>query len=493
MQMSEEDPFVAEDEVEESGYTDYSKQVPRVSRVKRQNKIVTTVCSLTCTAPLVCCLPFNALWTLIYVVWAYSALGLVAWEIAPLISFFLVVFLAFLLTSYVVGIIVVQIGVLVYRSRNSSQKFEGSRMLNIFFIANFILLLAAFLPVFLFSLWGAFPAIVAPMVGSRFEEHFLTAFGKDFMDVIPLHIQSRLKHQPFSYAEMLFDSPKPQFEEIRDVKYGTDSPDQFLDIFIPKDRDPPVNGTDRFPVIISVHGGASEMANGDSRGRAERETVEYFAGLHPFIVVSPEYRKPPDFHFVEMVTDIRAVIVYLKHHAAEYHIDPNQIFLLGRSRGGHLVTTAAYGSMTNNSWYSKNCGNFSYSDLTVRGVINLYGAVDAYDVPSFHNPRMVELNENIFGVSRDADPYLYRNGSAPYLVAPGTPPTLTFQGLLDKLVVPDESRALNSSLKAHSIPRTLLLEYFIGQHGFDAFLFTPGGQIMVYFAERFIWMLYFSP
>lgn len=498
MQLSEEDPVETQQEVEEEDheYTEYLKSTTsdfRNSRTKRQNMMVATLCSLLCTAPLVCCLPFNILWTFIYIMWTYSFLGLVAWEIAPLLSFFLFVFLVVLLTGFVVGIIVVQIGVLVFRSQNPSRTFEGSRMLRIFSIANVILLLVAFSPVFFFSLWGSIPAIVAPMVGSSFENQFLTAFGKDFMGVIPPYIQARLKHNPFSYAEMLFDAPDTEFEEIKDVKYGSDDPKvQYFDIFIPKNRDDPLNGTDRFPVIITVHGGASESASGNARGAAERDTAKYFAGLHPIIVVSPEYRSPPEAHFVEMVTDIRSVIVYLKQHASQYRIDPNQIFLLGRSRGGHLVTTAAYGSMTNNSWYKQNCGNYAYNDLTVRGVINLYGAVDAYDVPSFHNPRMVDLNENIFGVSIDADPDLYRNGSAPYLVAAGTPPTLTLQGMLDKLVVPDESRALNNALKAHSIPRTLLLEYAIGQHGFDGLFFTPGGQIMVYFVERFFWFLYFS-
>lgn len=479
------------DDRELTSYLTKQSSKSATARTKRQSVFVATFCSFFCTAPLVCCLPVNCCWTFVYFLWTYSALGLFAWEIAPFLSFLLFMCLFATVTSFIVGVIVVQIGVLLYRCRDPARRFEGSRMLNIFTVGNSILLLVVLSPVFFFSLWGSIPAFVAPLVGSSFEGEFLTTFGKDYMDTIPPHIKSQLKHSPFSYAEMLFDSPKPDFEEIKDIKYGTDSADQFFDIFIPK-RDPPTNGTDRFPVLVTVHGGASEMASGHSRGLSEREIANYFAGRHPIIVVTPEYRKPPDFHFVEMVTDIRSVVVYLKQHAATYKIDPNQIFLLGRSRGGHLVTTAAFGSMTNNTWYAQHCGNYAYSDLTVRGVINMYGAVDAYDVPTFGNERMVELNENIFGVTRDADPDLYRNGSAPYLVAAGTPPTLTIQGLLDKLVIPAESRALNSALKTHSIPHSLMLEYFIGQHGFDAFLFTPGGQLMVYFVERFIWFLYFS-
>ena len=52
----------------------------------------------------------------------------------------------------------------------------------------------------------------------------------------------------------------------------------------------------------------------------------------------------PRFGVSEMVADIRRAIRFVRHHAAEFGVDPNRLGLFGISSGGHLtLLTAAQG------------------------------------------------------------------------------------------------------------------------------------------------------
>ena len=148
--------------------------------------------------------------------------------------------------------------------------------------------------------------------------------------------------------------------------------------------------------------------------------------------------------------------------------------------------------MSDDIWYNENAGNFSSSDLFVRAVIDLYGSVDPYQSAYFGEKFLAKLNAEVIGVSLGQNPYLYRNFSSPFLVGPSTPPTLIIHGALDRIVYPIESQTLYNSLNEASNSSRIYLKYNLGSHGFDAFGFTPGGQLADYFIERFIWLNYFK-
>ena len=139
----------------------------------------------------------------------------------------------------------------------------------------------------------------------------------------------------------------------------------------------------------------------------------------------------------------------------------------------------------------ENAGNFTSKDLEVMGVISLYGTVNPYMAKEWGNDYIDNLNEIIFGASREEAPDLYRNCSAEYLIGENTPPTFIMHGSLDKIVYPTESRHLAQALTEKGI-LNIYLELPTGKHAFDTLPWTPGGQLMYYYLERFIWYLIYN-
>jgi len=387
----------------------------------------------------------------------YSRLGLFLWEIAPLIAIILLIPLAIFT--------ILHIKALKVREKKRS-----------------ILSILLIMCIIVFQVWAVIPAILAPHYANNFDQIFINTFGENYEKVIPDSILQKLSQKPFSWKKLLLRSVPNEYTVIKKIYYGNHTR-QFFDIYYP------LNVSGLKPAIIVIHGGAT-IENSSNDGIAEIMTARYFTA-QGIIVISLEYRIPPEAHFVEMVSDVRTAIKWIRDHSEEYHINKNQIFVMGRSRGGHLATTAVYSGMNNNSWYMENAGNYTSNDLKVLGVISLYGAVNPYMAGVWGNDFIDKRNKIVFGVGRDEAPDLYRNGSAAYLVGNNTPPTFIMHGSLDRMVIPKESRHLAQVLTENGI-LNVYLELPTGQHGFDALAWSPGGQIMYYYLERFIWFLIYN-
>lgn len=105
----------------------------------------------------------------------------------------------------------------------------------------------------------------------------------------------------------------------------------YLDACVP-------TGLRPFPAAIVVHGG------GWVRGDRAFDVAPLLkpltrAGIAWFSI---DYRLSQDFtQFGLAIEDVHTAIRFVKSHAAEYHIDPNRIALIGESAGGQLAAMAA--------------------------------------------------------------------------------------------------------------------------------------------------------
>jgi len=400
-----------------------------------------------------------ALLLIAYVLITYTRIGLLLWEIAPIITIYL-------LSPIVVGYLIFN---------KLKQKKCAARKRS-------ILSLPLIFTMLFFYVWAFIPAITASGYAKQFDEIFYNTFGEDYENKIPKEILNKLSKKPFSWSKMIRMEVPNKFTVVRNIYYGNHSR-QFFDIYYP------LNVSGYRPAIILIHGGAT-LKGSSNRAIAEVMTAKYFTA-QGIIVISVEYRVPPEAHFIEMVTDVRTAIKWIRDHAEAYHINKSQIFVMGRSRGGQLATTAVYSGMNNNTWYMENAGNFTSKDLEVMGVISLYGTVNPYMAKEWGNDYIDNLNEIIFGASREEAPDLYRNCSAEYLIGENTPPTFIMHGSLDKIVYPTESRHLAQALTEKGI-LNIYLELPTGKHAFDTLPWTPGGQLMYYYLERFIWYLIYN-
>jgi acetyl esterase/lipase len=156
-------------------------------------------------------------------------------------------------------------------------------------------------------------------------------------------------------------------QKFMDVKYGSVSPTQTCDIYLPNDVKGPV------PVIVDIHGGAFMLKKITSKDVNELEVVD--AGVrHGYAVVSINYRLSGEARFPRAVNDAKAVIRFIRANAKKYNIDPNKVISWGGSAGGNLsAMLGTTGSVKNLDGDNKE--NLEYSSA-VQAVVDWFGPCD---------------------------------------------------------------------------------------------------------------------
>lgn len=119
-----------------------------------------------------------------------------------------------------------------------------------------------------------------------------------------------------------------------DVK-NKDSQDSVrLQLYLLDSSESMKNSTSR-PIVLICPGGGYEFV---SDREAEPIAMRYLAaGMHAAIL----YYSVAPARFPTALLETAESVIYLRTHAQQYHIDPNQIILEGFSAGGHLA--ASYG------------------------------------------------------------------------------------------------------------------------------------------------------
>lgn len=219
------------------------------------------------------------------------------------------------------------------------------------------------------------------------------------------------------------------------------------------------------PCVVVIHGGGWD--NGDRRQLMEWNRLWADRGV---AVAAVSYRLAPAHPWPAPRTDVLAALAWLKAHAQELGIAPDNFVLLGRSAGGQIATAVAY----------------SANDPAVRGVVSLYSPYDLRFVWSIARPddvlNSVKLLTQYLGGSPEGERgELYDSASPERLVrARGvTPPTLLVHGALDELVWHRHSERLAARLAEAGVPH-----YFMSlpwaTHACDFNLDGPSGQLIDY-------------
>jgi acetyl esterase/lipase len=88
--------------------------------------------------------------------------------------------------------------------------------------------------------------------------------------------------------------------------------------------------------LVEVHGGAWT-----SNDRLRNEPMVTPLAADGTLVMSIDFRMPPEAGYPASIADVNLAIRWLKSHAADYGINPGKVGLLGTSSGGHQVLLAA--------------------------------------------------------------------------------------------------------------------------------------------------------
>lgn len=229
------------------------------------------------------------------------------------------------------------------------------------------------------------------------------------------------------------DEPGGEIRRVRGVTYfegaKKDASRHRLDLFVPADRKD-------YPVIVLVHGGA--WCLGDNRCFGLYSSVGEFLAGRGIGVVLPNYRLSPQVKHPEHVKDVARAVAWVHHHIAEHGGNPERIFLIGHSAGGHLVSLLA-----TDERYLKAEGVNADIIRGVVGVSGVYripaGKVDATLGGSFRLDEMlgvrstatrttnwlsVPFSLNVFGIAFGDDPQFRADASPINHVHAGLPPFL---------------------------------------------------------------------
>jgi acetyl esterase/lipase len=155
---------------------------------------------------------------------------------------------------------------------------------------------------------------------------------------------------------------EPVSKTTTDVAYASESSSQKLDIYLPSE------GTELYPVIIYVHGGA--FLGGDKTGELDFLDAALTSG---YAVVSVNYRLSGEALFPAAINDVKAAIRYIRANAETYNINGDKIALWGGSAGGNLVSLAGTTAGTNDL-YDASLGNENVSD-DVLAVVDWFGPI----------------------------------------------------------------------------------------------------------------------
>lgn len=305
------------------------------------------------------------------------------------------------------------------------------------------------------------PAIRAAMMARSLPLRCTEAFGA---------AQSQYgRRVPFSFAD-LFRTHRIDGVSLTEPVYASEGSKQLtLDLYQSKTADQPQ------PIILVVHGGA--WARGS---KSELPALNRHLAHEAYAVAAINYRHAPKWRSPAAVDDAFAAIVFLKAHAAEFHLDANRIALIGRSAGGQIALSTAY----------------AQREPAIRGVVAFYPPTDlvlGYENPS---PRRVldskKVLEDYLGGTPAEKPDEYAAASPINFVNAATPPTLLVHGALDSIVWPVHSELLTTRLEQARRPH-LYLSLGWATHGCDANLYGPSGQLSLYAIDRFLAAVFTQP
>jgi acetyl esterase/lipase len=200
-----------------------------------------------------------------------------------------------------------------------------------------------------------------------------------------------------------------------------------------------------------------------------------------YVVVAFGYRAAPAARFPAQVEDARAALAFVRRNADALGVDTARIALVGASAGAHLALLAAY----------------EPGAPRVRAVVNFYGPADLAagyrDVPRPDPYDVRRVLRDFLGGPPAAMPARYAAASPVRWARAGVPPTLHVYGARDHIVKPRFGRELHARLRAAGAT-SAYLELPWSEHGFNALLSGVGGQLSLYYSERFIaWALAVPP
>lgn len=186
-----------------------------------------------------------------------------------------------------------------------------------------------------------------------------------------------------------------------------------MDIFSPAD-----NAGRKRTAVLFIHGGGWRSGN-----KKMHEALLDRLVAKGYVCFAPEYRLSTEALYPAAIYDIKSAIRWIRAHARQYKINPDQIVVAGHSAGGEL---AAFAGATNGLEKFEGAGCFPRHSSRANAVIDLDGLL------AFIHPESGEGDDSKrisaatywFGYSKTENPGLWIEGSPLSYAGSHCPPIL---------------------------------------------------------------------
>ena len=218
-------------------------------------------------------------------------------------------------------------------------------------------------------------------------------------------------------------------------------------------------GTGPYLAVLEVHGGA--WTSGD---RLNNVSIASALAADGIVVLSIDFRMPPQARYPDTVADVNLGIRWLKSNAAKFNSSPDLVGGLGTSSGGHLLLLSAL--RPNDPRYTRL--PLAGFDATLRFAVACWPVADPLKryrvMQQSGNDRLVAAHDKFWpsvADMEDANPTLILERGEPT----AKPPMLIIQGTADNNLTSDMADAFAAAYtKAGG---SIVKELFPGQpHAF---------------------------
>ncbi len=238
--------------------------------------------------------------------------------------------------------------------------------------------------------------------------------------------------------------PLPLWSGAAPGALGSQDEDQptITPYLVPADR---ATGT----AVIVCPGGSYTHLSMENEGS---QVARWFnsLGVTAFVL---KYRLGPKYHHPIELGDAQRALRTVRTRAAEYHVQPDRIGIMGFSAGGHLASTAGT---------HFDAGKADAADPVDRASSRPDFLVLCYPVISFGEFAHKQSERMLLG--DQPDPALVQNLSNELQVTAQTPPTFLFHTNNDNGVPVENSVLFYSALRKAGVPAELHI-YERGPHG----------------------------
>ena len=170
--------------------------------------------------------------------------------------------------------------------------------------------------------------------------------------------------------------------------------------------------SEKNPVVIFIHGGYWTSGNKDIYGFLGRNFAK-----KKIVTVIPNYTLSPNGSYDTMAKEVAAAIQWTSDNIEKYNGNPDQIFLMGHSAGGHLI--ALVGA---NPKYLENIDRIKGIILNDAAGLDMYSYLKKHPPTKNHNYDVTwtENQDNwkdaspIYSLSEKAPPFLMFTGTKTY-------------------------------------------------------------------------------